>query len=73
MPESPQTLWRQRATEEDMRIGWEMRVKMDRTVCAVPREAHERRVRRTRTRPRTGRRSRAGVVLAWVDRGGEDD
>ena len=40
-------LWRNRATEEQKRIGWEMWVGMDEILCAVLREAHERRVEET--------------------------
>ncbi len=36
-------IWRDRAAGEQKRIGWEMRVRMDRIMCAVLREAHERR------------------------------
>jgi hypothetical protein len=35
-------LWRNRATEEQKREGWEMWVRMNKILCAVPREAHER-------------------------------
>ena len=35
-------LWRNRATEEQKHVGWEMWVRMDRITCAVLREAHER-------------------------------
>jgi hypothetical protein len=42
-----QPAWRNRATEEQKREGWEMRVRMDRILCAVLREAHERQVEET--------------------------
>jgi hypothetical protein len=35
-------VWRDRATEEHNRQGWEKWVRMDRIMCAVPRGAHER-------------------------------
>jgi hypothetical protein len=35
-------LWRNRATEEQKRVGWEMWVRMEKIMCAVLREAHER-------------------------------
>jgi len=34
-------LRRNRATEEHKREGWEMRVRMDKIMCTVRREAHE--------------------------------
>ena len=40
-------IWRNRATEEQKRIGWEMWVRMDKIMCAVLREAHERQVEET--------------------------
>jgi hypothetical protein len=40
-------LWRNRATEEQKRVGWEMWVGMDKILCAVLREAHERQVEET--------------------------
>ena len=40
-------LWRHRATKEHRRIGWEMWVRMDKILCAVLREAHERQVEET--------------------------
>ena len=40
-------LWRNRATEEHMRAGWEMWVRMDKIMCAVLREAHERQIEET--------------------------
>ena len=39
--------WRSRATDEQKRIGWEMWVRMDRIMCAVLREAHERQIQET--------------------------
>jgi hypothetical protein len=40
-------IWRNRTTEEQKRIGWEMWVRMDKIMCAVLREAHERQVEET--------------------------
>jgi hypothetical protein len=40
-------LWRNRAAEEQKREGWEMWVRMDRIMCAILREAHERQVEET--------------------------
>jgi hypothetical protein len=39
--------WRNRATEEQKRIGWEMWVRMDKIMCTVLREAHERQIEET--------------------------
>jgi hypothetical protein len=36
--------WRNRATEEQKRIGWEMAVRMEKIICTVLHEAHERQV-----------------------------
>jgi hypothetical protein len=47
-------VWRDRATEEQERIGWEMWVRMDRIMCAVVREAHERQVEETTDAPEGG-------------------
>ena len=40
-------LWRNRATGERKRQGWEMWVRMDKIMCAVLREAHERQMEET--------------------------
>ena len=40
-------LWRNRATEEQKRAGWEMWVTMDKIMCAVLREAHEGQIEET--------------------------
>ena len=40
-------LWRNRATEEQKRVGREMWVRMDKILCAVLREAHEWQVEET--------------------------
>ncbi len=40
-------LWRNRATEEQKRTGWEMWVRMDKIMCAVLREAYERQMEAT--------------------------
>ena len=40
-------LWRHRETEEQKRVGWEMWVRMDKIMCAVLREAHDRQVEET--------------------------
>ncbi len=37
-------LWRNRTTEKQKRVGWEMWVRMDKIMCAVLRETHERQV-----------------------------
>ena len=39
--------WRRRATEEQKRIGWEMAVRIEKILCTVLREAHERQVEET--------------------------
>ena len=58
-------LWRNRATEEQKRVGWEMWVRMDRITCAVLREAHERQVEEIRRTPsRTDRSASTGA--AWM-------
>jgi hypothetical protein len=36
--------WRNRATEEHKRIGWEMAVRMEKIICTVLHEAHARQV-----------------------------
>ena len=36
--------WRNRATEEQKRIGWEMAVRIEKIIVAVLHEAHERQV-----------------------------
>jgi hypothetical protein len=38
--------WRNRATEEQKRIGWEMAVRTEKVIAMVLHEAHERQVRR---------------------------
>jgi hypothetical protein len=40
-------LWRHRATEEQKRVGWEMWVRMDRIMCTVLRDPHERQIEET--------------------------
>ncbi len=39
--------WRNRATEEQKRIGWEMAVRIERILCPVLHEAHRRQVEET--------------------------
>lgn len=39
--------WRNRATEEQKRIGWEMAVRIEKILCAVLHEAHMRQVEET--------------------------
>ncbi len=39
--------WRNRATEEQKRIGWEMAVRIEKILCAVLHEAHKRQVEET--------------------------
>lgn len=34
-------VWRNRATEEQKRIGWELWVRMEKIICTVLNEAHE--------------------------------
>ncbi len=34
-------VWRNRATEEQKKVGWEMWVRMEKILCTVLREAHE--------------------------------
>ncbi len=36
--------WRNRATEEQKKIGWEMAVRIEKIVCTVLHEAHKRQV-----------------------------
>ncbi len=36
--------WRNRSTEEQKRIGWEMAVRIEKILCTVLHEAHERQV-----------------------------
>ncbi len=36
--------WRNRATEEQKRIGWEMAVRIEKILCTVLHQAHERQV-----------------------------
>jgi hypothetical protein len=36
--------WRNRATEEQMRVGWEMAVSIEKILCTVLQEGHERQV-----------------------------
>jgi hypothetical protein len=40
-------VWRSRATDEQKREGWEMRVRMDKIICKVLNEAHERQLEET--------------------------
>jgi hypothetical protein len=39
--------WRNRATEEQKWIGWEMAVRIEKILCRVLHEAHERQVEET--------------------------
>ncbi len=39
--------WRNRATEEQKRIGWEMGVRIEKILCTVLHEAHRRQVEET--------------------------
>ncbi len=39
--------WRNRATEEQKRKGWEMAVRIEKIVCTVLHEAHQRQVEET--------------------------
>jgi hypothetical protein len=39
--------WRNRATAEQKRIGWEMAVRIENILCAVTRKAHKRQVEET--------------------------
>ncbi len=39
--------WRKRATEEQNRIGWEIAVRIEKILCTVLHEAHERQVEET--------------------------
>ncbi len=39
--------WRNRATEEQKRIGWEMAVRIEKILCTVLHEAHRRQVAET--------------------------
>ncbi len=39
--------WRNRATEEQKRIGWEMAVRIEKILCTVLHEAHKRQVEET--------------------------
>jgi len=40
-------VWRNRATEEQKQVGWEMAVRIEKILCAVLHEAHKRRVEET--------------------------
>ena len=40
-------IWRNRATGEQKRVGWEMWVRMEKILCTVLREAHERQIEET--------------------------
>lgn len=40
-------IWRNRATEEQKRIGWEMRVRMEKIICTVLEEARKKQVDET--------------------------
>ena len=40
-------VWRHRATEEQKRIGWEMAVSIEKILCTLLHEAHERQVEET--------------------------
>ena len=37
-------LWRRRADEEQKRVGWEMRMRMEKIIATILHEAHERQV-----------------------------
>jgi hypothetical protein len=39
--------WRHRATEEQKKRGWEMAVRMEKIICTVLDEAHERQIKET--------------------------
>ena len=39
--------WRHRATEEQKKIGWEMVVRIEKILCTVRHEAHERQIEET--------------------------
>ncbi|MDQ4002004.1 MAG: hypothetical protein M3283_13640 [Actinomycetota bacterium] len=39
--------WRNRATEEQRKVGWEMAVRIEKILCTVLHEAHERQVEET--------------------------
>ncbi len=39
--------WRNRAAEEQKRIGWEMAVRIEKILCTVLHEAHERQAEET--------------------------
>ncbi len=39
--------WRNRVTEEQKRVGWEMAVRIEKILCTVLHEAHERQVEET--------------------------
>ena len=39
--------WRNRATEEQKQIGWEMAVRIEKILCTVLHEAHEKQVEET--------------------------
>ena len=39
--------WRNRATEEQKRIGWEMAVRIEKILCTVLHEAHRRQIEET--------------------------
>jgi len=40
-------IWRSRATEEQRRMGWEMWVRMEKILCTILREAHEKQIEET--------------------------
>jgi hypothetical protein len=40
-------VWRNRATEEQKQVGWEMAVRIEKILCAVLHEAYKRRVEET--------------------------
>ena len=39
--------WRSRATEEQKRVGWEMAVRIEKILCTVLHEAHQRQAEET--------------------------
>jgi hypothetical protein len=53
--------WRNRATEEQKRIGWETAVRIEKVLCTVLHEAHEQQVEET-TNP-----SPKGIYKSYLD------
>ena len=46
--------WRNRATEEQKRKGWEMAVRIEKIICTVLHQAHKRQVEETMETPSEG-------------------